>query len=166
MSLTRSHSQLDDLSEDSVRHLDLRPSEPQAPRLARWLTERDVVPRRWPLGLGLAWLAVYAMAILLEPTPADPQAADPIWAVVLFTVLMGALAATCYGLARRQRLGLVASVAAAGLALAAAVSCPVSAHHQSIGAWWFLQMAGFTALMTGSLVGLTRSRSGKSVSLS
>lgn len=160
MSLTRSPSQLDEFPADQVHRLDLRPGEPRPPRLGRWLTEGGVVPDHWPMALCLSWMVVYGTAILLEPRPADPQAADPLWAVLLFTALMAALGATCVGLARRQRLGLVASVGAGGLALGAAVMCPVSGHHQAIGAWWYLQMAGFTSLMALSLVGLTRSRSG------
>ncbi|HVE47303.1 MAG TPA: hypothetical protein VNA57_11230 [Acidimicrobiales bacterium] len=155
----RTRSQLDELQQDRYRRVELRPGEPQAPRLARWLTDEGVVPGRWPAAICLSWIAVYAMAILLEPRPADPQAAEPLWAVFLFMTLIGVLAATCVGLARRQRLGLVASVAAAGLALGAAVMCPVSGHHGSTGAWWFLQMGGFASLMGLGLVGLTRSRS-------
>lgn len=159
MALTRTHRQLEELQDERFRRIELRPREPQAPRLARWLTEEGVVRGRWPLAVWVSWIAVYAMAILLEPRPAEPEASEPLWAVLLFMTLMGALAATCVGLARRQRLGLVASVGAAGLALGAAVMCPVSGHHQTTGAWWFLQMGGFASLMALGLAGLTRSRS-------
>ncbi|MEO7836923.1 MAG: hypothetical protein ABIS21_04710 [Acidimicrobiales bacterium] len=157
MSLTR--RQLEELHEERFRRLDLRPAPPTAPRLARWLTETGVVRGRWPVAVGASWIAVYTLAILLEPRSADAQASDPLWAVALFMALIGALSATGVGLARRQRLGLVASVGAAGLALGAAVMCPVSGHHEGIGSWWFLQMGGFASLMAVSLFGLTRSRS-------
>ncbi|MDP9402517.1 MAG: hypothetical protein M3P85_04120 [Actinomycetota bacterium] len=157
MSLTR--RQLEELHDERFRRIELRPREPEAPRLARWLSEEGVVRGRWPLAVCLSWIAVYTMAILLEPRPADATASEPLWAVLLFMTLMGALAATCLGLARRQRLGLVASVAAAGLALGAAVMCPVSGHHEATGAWWFLQMGGFASLMALGLAGLTQARS-------
>lgn len=128
------------------------------PRLDRWLTEPDVVRGRWPVGLGGAWIVVFTAAALLEPAPADPNGADPLWAGVLFLTLFAALGVMAAGLARRQRAGLVASVGAAGLALLASALCPVSGHHASVGAWWYLQMAGFTALVVAGLVGLGRSR--------
>lgn len=155
----RTRTQLDELQEEQFRRVELGSGRPRAPRPARWLTEEGVVPGRWPLAVCVSWIAVYAMAILLEPRPADPAAPEPLWAVLLFMTLLGALGATCLGLARRQRLGLVASVAAAGLALGAAVMCPVSGHHAEAGSWWFLQMGGFASLMGLGLVGLTRARS-------
>lgn len=153
-----SDRQLNELHDDQFRRVELEPAVPQAPRLARWLTEEGVVRGRWPLAVGLSWIAVYTMAILLEPRPTHPEAAEPLWATLLFMTLMGVLTATCVGLVRRQRLGLVASVAAAGLALGAAVMCPVSGHHAGVGAWWFLQMGGFASLMALGLAGLTRAR--------
>jgi len=158
MSLTR--SQVERLHEERFRQIDLRPgeTEPQAPRLVRWLTEPGAVGGRWPGVVCLSWIAVYAMAILLEPPAANPDAPEPLWAMLLFFTLMCALGSACIGLARRQRLGLVASVGAAGLALGAAIMCPVSGHHQAVGTWWYLQMGGFTCLAGLSLVGLTRSR--------
>lgn len=154
---TRSH--IDQLTEERFRRVELQPRGPQAPRLARWLTEEGVVPGRWPLAMCLSWIAVYAMAVVLEPRAADPAAPEPLWAVLLFMTLVGVLGAAGVGLVRRQRLGLIASIGAAGLALGAAVMCPLSGHHTSTGAWWFLQMGGFASLMGAGLVGLTRSRS-------
>lgn len=128
------------------------------PSLARWLTDGRVVGRRWPRALGVGWVAVFALAIAVEPAPADPNAAEPLWASILGLALIGALGAMAAGLARRQRIGLVASVVAGGLALVATTMCPASGHHAGIGAWWFVQMVGFTALVGASLVGLRRSR--------
>lgn len=156
---TRTGTHLEELHDERTHWVDLRPREAQVPRLARWLTEEGVVRGRWPLAVCVSWIAVYTMAIVLEPRPAEPSAPEPLWAVLLFMTLMGALGATCLGLARRQRLGLVASVGAAGLALGAAVMCPVSGHHTATGSWWFLQMGGFASLMGLGLVGLTRARS-------
>lgn len=129
------------------------------PPLSRWLSERSVVPGRWPVGLGLAWVVVYAAAFALEPAPADPKAAIPVWMIVTSYAMFAALGTMAGGLARRQRLGLVVSVVAGGLALFGSVMCPISSHHESIGAWWYLQMAGFTGLIGASLVALARSRS-------
>ena len=129
------------------------------PPLGRWLTDGGVVAGRWPRGLGLAWTAVFAAAIVVEPAPANPGAPEPLWAGILFLGLFAALGAMAAGLAHRQRLGLIASIAAGGLALVGTVMCPVSDHHSSVGAWWYLQMVGFSGLIGASLVGLRRSRS-------
>lgn len=126
--------------------------------LTKWLSEHDVVNRHWPRIMLAAWVVALVAASLLEPAPADPNAPVPLWASLLGLATFAALGATAAGLARRQRFGLVASVAAGGLALFASVMCPVSDHHTSIGAWWYFQMTAFTALTGASLVGLRRSR--------
>lgn len=128
------------------------------PPLARWLTDEHTITGRWPRAMGLSWVVVFAAAIAVEPAPATPDAPEPVWASILFLGLLAALGAVGVGLARRQRLGLVASVAAGGMALIATVMCPVSGHHGTIGAWWYLQLVGFTGLVGASLVGLRRSR--------
>lgn len=129
------------------------------PPLAGWLTEDRAITGRWPIGMGMAWVAVFAAAIAVEPASTNPDAPEPLWASLLFFVLIAGLGTMAGGLARRQRIGLVASVVAGGLALVATVMCPVSGHHGGVGAWWYLQMGGFTALIGASLVGLRRSRS-------
>lgn len=159
MSLTR--SQLEQLHDDRPRRVRL--GEPgRRPPVRRWLTEPGAVPGRWPGGLGVAWLVVFSAAIALEPAPAEAGASEPVWATVLFIALLAALAATWVGLAGRQRAGLVASAAAAGLALFGSAMCPVSDHHSTVGAWWYVQMGGFTGLVAASVAGLRRARPGTS----
>lgn len=161
MALTR--HPLAELTDETIRQVDLGPVTRSAPLrvvdMRSWATEPAAVSRRWGRGLAVAWVVVYTAAVLLEPAPADPNAAEPLWAVALFLSLTGVLVAMGIGLSRGRRIGLVAGVAAAGLALFGAVMCPVSAHHAGIGAWWFLQMAGFVGLMAATVVGLRRSRS-------
>lgn len=152
--LTR--SQLPQLHEDRLEEVSLTAA--TRPTLGRWLTDPGAITGRWPRRMGLAWVAVFAAAVVIEPAPADPGAPEPLWASILFLGLVAALGAMAAGLARRQRLGFVASVVAGGLALVATVMCPVSGHHEAIGAWWYLQMAGFSGLVGASLVGLRRSR--------
>jgi len=160
--LTR--SKLPQLHEDRLEAVSLT-APPTRPPLGRWLTDAGVVTGRWPRGLGLAWVAVFAAAIAVEPAPANPNAPEPIWASIVFFVLIATLGTMAAGLAHRQRLGLVASVAAGGLALVATVMCPVSDHHSSVGAWWYLQMVGFASLVGASLIGLRRSRSSAPASI-
>ena len=155
MSITR--TKLEQLRDDRYRRVTLAGPGRRTP-LGRWLTEDGVVGGRWPVRLCLAWVVVFAVAIAVEPAPASSDAAEPLWATLLFFALFSALAVTVGGLARRRRLGLVASAAAGGLALVATVMCPVSDHHAGVGAWWFIQMTGFTGLVAASVAGLRRSR--------
>lgn len=158
MGLTR--DQLRDLRDDRLRPvlLPVAAAAPAArPSRREWAVAPDAVSPACRRGLALAWVVVLTGVLLLEPAPADPAPGDPVWAVALFLALSGALAAMGIGLARGRRAGLLAGVGAAGLALVGSVMCPVSAHH-AIGTWWFLQMAGFAALMGATLVALRRSR--------
>ncbi len=114
---------------------------------------QDRMGGRAPLALAVSWVVVIALVTALEPAPAGPEAAEPLWASVWAVTLLVTLAAAGVGLARRQRAGFSASAVAAGVALFGAVMCPVSGHH-GVGAWWFAQMAGFMALGAVSLAGL------------
>lgn len=156
MSLTR--NTLQQLGDDRVRRVRLADAQ-ERPSLRRWLTEDERVGGRWPRAMGVAWLVVFSVAVAVEPSPASGDAPEPLWASLLFFGLLAALAVTAGGLARRRRLGLVASAVAAGLALIATVMCPVSGHHAGVGAWWYVQMAGFTGLVAASAAGLRRARS-------
>lgn len=161
MALTR--KQLRRLRDERVRTVRLPGDEvpPRAPQPSRrdWAMAPGAVPPAWRRSLAVSWVVVFGGAVLLEPAPADPSAGDPWWAVALFLGLTGALVATGVALNRGRRAGLLAGVAAAGLALVGAALCPVSAHHASVGAWWYLQMAGFAGLVAAPLVALRRGRS-------
>ena len=156
MALTK--DQLRDLHDDTVRPVPL-PVEappPSPPLVGRWAMTPGTVPASWRRGLGLAWVVVLTVALVLEPAAADPDAADPRWAAALFGALTVALAAAGAGLVRGRRAGLLAGTVAGGLALLGAALCPASGHH-TVGAWWYLQMAGFAALVGATLVALRRS---------
>ena len=110
-----------------------------------------------PWGLLTAWVAFIALAIAIEPAPTRPEA-ESLWSGLWAMAMMGTLVATGVGLARRERSGFVLSAVAGGVALFGAVMCPVSGHH-AVGAWWFVQMAGFAALGAISVAGLRLFRS-------
>lgn len=154
MSLTK--TTLRQLQEDRPRRVRLTDGGRRRP-VGEWLTEDGALPARSARGLGLAWIAVFSVAIAVEPAPAS-DTPEPLWASFLFLALMASLGAMAAGLARGRRLGLMASMAAAGLALVGTVMCPVSGHHAGVGAWWGVQMVGFTGLMAASLMGLRRTR--------
>jgi hypothetical protein len=114
-----------------------------------WLQER--IDGRVAVGVGIAWLVAYQLAVSLEPVTHQPE---PWYGVGLGVAFMGLLAATATGLIAQRRWGLVVSVAAAGFFTALSVACPVSGHHP-FGAWWFGQMACALGVL-GASVGALR----------
>ena len=154
MSLTR--RQLQELHREELHQLQLGRRRPSRSRRA-WLGEPDVVGRRWPLALGLAWYAAFSLVSATTPEPPRPEAVSAL-DTAIYLVLFAVIGAMAVGLARRSRAGLLASAGGALLMLGLVVACPVSGHHEQVGAWWFGQLGVFTALTAVSLVGLRRSR--------
>ena len=156
MSLTR--QRLETLHRHHVRRVRL--GDDRRRSLRRWLGQPQAVSGQWGLALAGAWLATALVGHALDPPPARAGAAPElaVWAVTLG--LGATLAAAGLGLARGQRLGLLASAAAAGFALVDAVACPLTGHHSEVGAWWYASLAGYTAVVGLSLVALVRSRAG------
>jgi hypothetical protein len=118
--------------------------------------DEQKLTRGWCLGLLLAWAFVFSTAVAVEPPPAHPNAPEPFIAILLSSVLLGAWALMGVGLLARHPSGAKASFVAGGLFLAGAIACPVSGHHQSIGLWWFYELAGAATLMALSLLALPR----------
>ena len=125
-------------------------------RRARPAAERtDELSRGWARTLLLAWLVIYPLGAVLEPTPTDPDAGTPVLITLLGMVVLASWVATAVGLARGRRFGATASLVAAGGVFVAALGCPASGHH-AIGAWWYAQMAGASTLV--GLSALARGR--------
>ena len=112
--------------------------------------------RGWCLGLVLAWAFIFSTAAAIEPAPANPNAPEPLAAVLLGMGLMGAWALMGVGLLARHPTGAKASFVASSLFLAGAIACPVTGHHQSVGLWWFYELAGAATLMALSVLALPR----------
>jgi len=122
------------------------PPPPSAePAVARAKRPVDRRTARW---LGIACPVVYAVCMAIEPVPADPQAAVPVWAGLVTLISIAAIVATvASGFGRDARV-FPAAVGAGVLAVGLSVACPLSGHHSGIGWWWYTQMAlsvGFLA---------------------
>lgn len=105
------------------------------------------------LVLGVAWFVCYSIGSALEPRTSHPM---PVIGVVLGVALLVGILTTAVGLVARRRWGLTASLASAGLFVAASVACPTTGHHHGFGMWWFGQMAVSLALVAASMVALRR----------
>jgi len=113
----------------------------------------DRISSEVALALGVAWFVCYSIGSALEPRTSHPM---PMIGVVLGVALLVGILTTAVGLVARRRWGLTASLASAGLFVAASVACPTTGHHHGIGVWWFGQMAVSIALVAASMVALRR----------
>jgi len=107
---------------------------------------------RWAAGVAAAWYVLYSAATVIEP---ETHHEVPLVAEIVGYALLAAMLVMATGLITLQRWGLVASLGAAGLLVAASVACPTTGHHP-IGAWWFAQMACSFALVGVSVAALRR----------
>jgi hypothetical protein len=114
--------------------------------LGSWISGRRAV------GVAAAWFVLYSAAAAVEP-PTHHE--EPFIAEVIAFALLGVMVVMAFGLLATQRWGLVASLGAATLLVAASVACPTTGHHP-IGAWWFAQMACAFALVGVSVAALRR----------
>ena len=115
-----------------------------------WL--RDRIDGRAALLVGVAWFVLNEIAYALEPAA---QQSEPFIGILLEVTMYVLLSAMLAGLVMQRRWGLLASFAAAILATAASIACPVTGHH-AFGAWWFGQMACMLGLVAISAVALRR----------
>jgi hypothetical protein len=166
--LARSGPQLDDRApmalQASCRLTPEAPPRPaartrqQAALTARTLAGRlsEPITARWAVTGAVAWVALGAVGIAVEPPPANPDAVDPWLVSALGTLLLVALASTLAGFWLRRRWGMAASLVAAGMLVASTLMCPASGHHAGIGAWWVVQLGCGLGLVAASALGLQR----------
>ncbi len=98
-------------------------------------------------GLAIAWIAIFTIGVAFEPAPADPNAELPLIATLLALGLVIGWIVMAVGLAKRARFGAAASLVAAVSLLGLTIGCPVSGHHSGLGAWWWFELVGSTALV-------------------
>jgi len=110
----------------------------------------------WAAGLVVAWVGIFSTGVILEPAPADPDAALPFIEGLLVLGLMVSWVVTAVGLAGRRRYGAVGSLVGGVFLVGMTIACPVSGHHVGIGAWWWFEAAGSTALVALSASALQR----------
>jgi peptidoglycan/LPS O-acetylase OafA/YrhL len=113
---------------------------------------------RWAMLLGVGWPLVMALAIAIEPAPADPDTTPLVLDVLAeFSglVMLGALVVTAVSAAARQRSAAVAGVVVGAVAVGLSVTCPLSGHH-GFGLWWVAQLGMLTAMLGASVAALGR----------
>jgi peptidoglycan/LPS O-acetylase OafA/YrhL len=113
------------------------------------------ISTRWALIVAVAWVALLAIGIAVEPPPTNPNAVDPWFVSALGTLLLGAMLTTVAGLGMRRRWGLAVSLVAAGVLVLSTVLCPVSGHH-AIGGWWAVQLGCGLGLVATSILAWRR----------
>lgn len=100
--------------------------------------------------IGIAWAIFVATILLLEPAPADPAPAVPLWGELLGLSFFAAFVAALTGLVGGKAWGARASLTAAALGVGVTIACVATGHHTA-GAFFGYQLAGFSALGAVSL---------------
>jgi hypothetical protein len=118
------------------------------PRTPRRRTDED----GWSRRLLVAWTAIFGSMFFFEPVPANPDVREPAWVIATMALFVPALIATFGTLIARRRAGAVLSLAAAALGIPLAVACFSIGHH--LGAWPWVELAGFGALAGLSVAAL------------
>jgi len=130
-------------------------------RFAATSAPRPVIDRA--LAPGWRWFAalvgpvVAAICMSIEPPPAEPNAAVPLMATLLGVAYFAAMAGAAVTGLRGHPAALAWASVVALLAVAMTVTCPLSGHHTSIGAWWlgqFVVSGGALAIAVRGLKGL------------
>lgn len=112
----------------------------------------------WAWFAGLVGPIVMALGVAVEPAPANPNAPATFLETVLGLALLASfLLAAITGL-RRLPQALSWAAVGAGLLVTASVLCPVTGHHASVGAWWFVQLGASGAALAGTLRARNRCR--------
>ena len=112
---------------------------------------------RWAAVLGIGWPLAIVASMVLEPTPADPDAPGPVLAELANLGLLLALVGTAIAAGVRHGAAAVGGVVTGLLVVSLAIACPVSGHH-AIGLWWFAELGILTAMLAVSGVALQRTR--------
>jgi len=116
----------------------------------------EPITGRWAAIGAIAWVALLAIGIAVEPPPTNPDAVDPWFVSALGAILLVVLPSMFAGFWLRRRWSLAASMVASGILLLSTVMCPLSGHHTNVGAWWVVQLGCGLGLVTASVLGLRR----------
>jgi hypothetical protein len=110
---------------------------------------------RWAAILGVGWPLALMIAVALEPTPAEPEAAVPLLVELASVGLYAALLTTAVMAARRLPAAPQAGVVTGLIAVAFSITCPLSGHH-AFGLWWIGQLGVIVTMLGISLAALGR----------
>jgi hypothetical protein len=113
----------------------------------------EPIQRRWAGPGVLALIGANVAGAVLEPPPANPNAPEPWFIVLLSVVLLLAMLAALSGLLARRRWGMALSLVAASTAVVMVTACPLSGHHR-FGFWWVGELAAMAAWTAVSAAGL------------
>lgn len=142
-----------DLDLDRMLHAPEAPAPKPAPRAASTVGALLSSTRRssslsgaWTSVIAGAWLIGLPLIVAVEPAPADPDAALPLWAVAMSLLSLVALGGLVGAALRRSRTAIGWSGASVVLLAAGVAACPLSAHHVGVGGWWAAQVAVTAAI--------------------
>lgn len=106
--------------------------------------------RGWAAALGLGWPLAWTIGSIVEPAPADPHAAVPLWVSVIATALFGALVMTMVAAALRSGLAVYSGLVVGAITVAVSATCPLTGHH-GFGLWWVAQFTLLSGMLMANL---------------
>lgn len=104
--------------------------------------------------LTVAWIVVFCAGVAVEPAAAADDESLGLAGGLIVAALMVSWLGMAAGFLAGRRYGAVASLAGAVVLVGMTIGCPTSGHHVAIGAWWYVQLIGSSALVAGSLKAL------------
>lgn len=112
------------------------PVAPSTPRLGSPASRTEIVdgrlPKSWAWGTLASWGVIVGTIFATEPAPANPDAPDPWWGVLLATMILLTLPVALVGLARRKTWSMNWSLASAVPSLGLAFACFATGHHAGL----------------------------------
>jgi hypothetical protein len=120
---------------------------------------RTVLSPRGVRLFGAAMIALYALAVAVQPAPNGPEPVAPWWADALSTVTFFGLLTVFAGTIAARRWSLWTGLVTGASLFALSASCPLEGHHE-VAAWWFVQMAVGAAMTVLPATLLRRTQDG------
>lgn len=112
---------------------------------------------RWAKLFCIGWPAAAVFMTLIEPVSnTEPSALITVVGTAMFFALVLAFGGTVVHAAQRNPSAVNWATGAALLSVIATVTCPMSGHHQAVGAWFYIQMGLSLSMLVASRVAAGR----------
>jgi hypothetical protein len=136
------------------------PREPEArePEAGLARVKRTLTPTGVRL-IGAALVALFAVALLIEPAPDGPEPVLSLAENIILTVMQVLMVVGLAGFVRGRRWALLPSLGFSALMAVNVALCPATGHHQ-LGGWWFGQVVIGAVMVALPALALTRTRAG------
>lgn len=120
---------------------------------AGWPMLTGRLSQGWAALLGIGWPLAWLIGTVVEPAPANPHEAVPLWVSATAMVLFSALLMTLMGAVLRSGIAVYSGLVFGAIAVAVSATCPLTGHH-GFGLWWVAQFTLLTGMLGANLTAL------------